>query len=72
MKKLKTEDFQRIKVEDTKVVDTKAIHSLNDDLSDSNLAKLSLEELQYMIEYEEHTKEEIQKIKHFIKLKKER
>lgn len=71
MKKLKTEDFQRIKVEDTKVVNTKAIHSLNDDLSDDNLAKLSVEELQYMIEYEDHTKEEIQKIKKYIKLKKQ-
>ncbi len=70
MKKLKTEDFQRIKVEETKIINTDTIKNLDDILSDENLQNLSLEELQYMIEYEDHSKSEIEKIKKYIKLKK--
>ena len=70
-KKIETKEFERIKVEDTKVVNSSVIrNSLSTGIDEKSLSSLTLEELEYMLEYEDHDKQTIELIKRFIKQKK--
>lgn len=70
-KKIETKEFDRIKVEDTKVVNSSILkNSLSSGIDEQALSKLTVDELKYMLEYEEHDKETIDLIKRFIKQKR--
>ena len=71
MDKIDLKEFERIKVEDTKIVDQSQIKSVSDDGIDDNLlSNLTIDELTYMLEYEDHSPEIVERIKYYIKLKK--
>ena len=71
MDKIDLKEFERIKVEDTKIVDQSQIKSVSDDGIDDNLlSNLTIDELTYMLEYEDHSPKIVERIKYYIKLKK--
>jgi len=71
MDRINSEDFERIKVEDTQVIDPSQIKEVSDDGIDDNVLRdLSIDELKYMLEYEDHSPEIVEKIKYYIRLKK--
>jgi len=71
MEKINKEEFERLKIEDTKVVDPDKINeAIKGDIDDETLRNLSREELIYMLEYEDFSPEVVKKIKHYIALKK--
>lgn len=71
MDKIDLKEFERIKVEDTKIVDQSQIKDVSDDgIDDSLLSNLTIDELTYMLEYEDHSPKVVEKIKYYIKLKK--
>ena len=71
MDRINSEDFERIKVEDTTVIDPSQIKDVSDDGIDDNVLRdLSIDELKYMLEYEDHSPEIVEKIKYYIRLKK--
>ena len=48
-KHMKTEEFNRIKVEDTKIINTEAMQDVqNSDYDEQELEKLSIDELKYL------------------------
>ena len=68
---IKTEEFNRIKVEDTKTIDANALHdALDGNYEEEELQKLTVDELQYILEYEDCDKEKTAIIKKLIKQKK--
>lgn len=71
MDKIDLKEFERIKVEDTKIVDQSQIKGVSDDgIDDSLLSNLTVDELTYMLEYEDHSPKIVERIKYYIKLKK--
>ena len=71
MDKIDLKEFERIKVEDTKIVDQSQIKGVSDDGIDDNLlSNLTIDELTYMLEYEDHSPKIVERIKYYIKLKK--
>lgn len=71
MDKIGLKEFERIKVEDTKIVDQSQIKDVSDDgIDDSLLSNLTVDELTYMLEYEDHSPKIVERIKYYIKLKK--
>lgn len=71
MDKIDLKEFERIKVEDTKIVDQSQIKGVSDDgIDDSLLSTLTIDELTYMLEYEDHSPKIVERIKYYIKLKK--
>lgn len=69
-KKINTEEFERIKVENTQVVNTKIIRDIDqNNFNDATLSSLTKDELQYMLEFEDHTPEQVALIKKYLKLK---
>ena len=71
MDKIDLKEFERIKVEDTKIVDQSQIKDVSDDgIDDSLLSTLTIDELTYMLEYEDHSPKIVERIKYYIKLKK--
>jgi len=56
-------DFERIKVEDTKIVDLSKLKNLTSTSIDDELASLSKKELKYRLKFEETDPEIIEKIK---------
>mgnify|MGYP001057315771 CR=1 FL=1 len=57
------ENFERIKVEETKVVDINSLGDINSSSVDEELSKLSKKELKYRLKYEETNPIIIEKIK---------
>ncbi len=71
MEKMDKDEFERLKIDDTKVVDPNKINdAINGEIDDETLRNLSREELMYMLEYEDFSPEIVKKIKHYITLKK--
>ena len=71
MERNNKEEFERLKIEDTKVVDlNKMKETINGEIDDETLRSLTREELVYMLEYEDFSPEVVKKIKHYIALKK--
>ena len=71
MDKIDLKEFERIKVEDTKIIDQSQIKGVSDDgIDDSLLSTLTIDELTYMLEYEDHSPKIVERIKYYIKLKK--
>ncbi|MBQ6954540.1 MAG: hypothetical protein IJP83_00470 [Mycoplasma sp.] len=71
MDKTDLKEFERIKVEDTKIVDKSKIKDVSDDgIDDGVLSNLTIDQLTYMLEYEDHSPEIVERIKYYIKLKK--
>ncbi|MDD6145107.1 MAG: hypothetical protein PUI87_00780 [Mycoplasmataceae bacterium] len=70
-KHMKTEEFNRIKVEDTKIINTEAMQDVqNSDYDEQELEKLSIDELKYILEYEQCDKKRTALIKKLIKQKR--
>lgn len=57
------ENFERIKVEETKVVDINSLGDISSSSIDEELSKLSKKELKYRLKYEETNPVIIEKIK---------
>lgn len=57
------DEFERIKVEETKVVDISSLGDLSSSSVDEELSKLSKKELKYRLKYEETDPIIIEKIK---------
>lgn len=71
MDKSDLKEFERIKVDDTKIIDQSKIKDVSDEgIDDSVLYNLTVDQLTYMLEYEDHSPEIIERIKYYIKLKK--
>lgn len=69
-KKINTEEFERIKVENTQVINTKIIRDIDqNNFNEESLSNLTKDELQYMLEFEDHTSEQIELIKKYLKQK---
>ncbi|MDR2823071.1 MAG: hypothetical protein LBV37_00880 [Mycoplasmataceae bacterium] len=60
-------NFERIKVENTKVVDLSSLGDLSAKSIDEELSKLSKSELEYRLKFEETNPETITKIKKLLK-----
>ena len=64
MDKTDLKEFERIKVEDTKIVDKSKIKDVSDDgIDDGVLSNLTIDQLTYMLEYEDHSPEIVERIK---------
>jgi DNA-directed RNA polymerase subunit F len=60
-------NFERIKVENTKVVDLSSLGDLSSKSIDEELSKLSKNELEYRLKFEETNPDTISKIKKLLK-----
>jgi DNA-directed RNA polymerase subunit F len=60
-------NFERIKVENTKVVDLSSLGDLSSKSIDEELSKLSKSELEYRLKFEETNPDTISKIKKLLK-----
>ena len=68
---MKTEEFNRIKVEDTKIINTEAMQDVqNSDYDEQELEKLSIDELKYILDYEQCDTTRTALIKKLIKQKR--
>lgn len=69
--KIKTEIFDRIKVEDTKIIDKSILDQIaSTDYNHEQLSKLTIDELTYVLEHEADDKKTISLIKDLIKQKR--
>lgn len=66
--KNKSIDLERILVEDTRVVDLNKIN-FNDELDENTISQMSIEEITYALEAEDHTSEVKKLLKKYLKQK---
>ncbi len=69
-KKDKLDDLSRVEVDETKVVDVDSLKNvLSSGINKKTLSKLSVDELKYMLEYENNNDEVVELIRYYINKK---
>lgn len=70
LKKDKLDSLSRVEVDATKVVDVDSLKNvLSSGINKKTLAKLSVDELKYMLEYENNNDEAVELIRYYINKK---
>lgn len=69
MEKNKTNELERIQVEDTQVVSVDNLN-LSNDLTENNINQMSVEEINYALEFENHDPSVVSLLKKALKNKK--
>lgn len=70
MKNIDKDEFERLHIEPTKVINPEDIRITTEWPTDEELRSYTLDELIYMLEYEDYPQEVVEKIKYYITLKK--
>ena len=70
MKDIDKDEFERLHLEPTKVIKPEDIRITTEQPTDEELRSYTVEELTYMLEYEDYPQEVVEKIKYYINLKK--
>lgn len=70
MKEIDKDEFERLQLEPTKAIKPEDIRIATEWPTDEELRSFTVEELTYMLEYEDYPQEVVEKIKYYITLKK--
>lgn len=70
MKDIDKDEFERLQLEPTKAIKPEEIRLATEWPTDEELRSYTLEELTYMIEYEDYPEDVVERIKYYITLKK--
>ena len=70
MKDIDKDEFERLQLEPTKTINPEDIRHATEWPTDEELRSYTLEELTYMIEYEDYPEDVVERIKYYITLKK--